>query len=103
MTASLGFSDTYAIGLNEAGAARLNIKTLSDLAQHPELRLGFSEEFLNRRDGWPKVRERYRLPQGDVRSLDHDLAYRGLAAGTLDGTDLYSTDAEIEYYHLRVL
>ncbi len=103
MTASLGFQDTYAIGLNEAVAARLNIKTLSDLAQHPELQLGFSEEFLNRADGWPKVREQYRLPQHDVRSLDHDLAYRGLQAGTLDGTDLYSTDAEIGYYKLRVL
>ncbi|MEM6337534.1 MAG: ABC transporter permease subunit, partial [Bacteroidota bacterium] len=35
--------------------------------------------------------------------LEHDLAYRGLVGGTLDAMDLYSTDAEIEYYGLRVL
>jgi osmoprotectant transport system permease protein len=35
--------------------------------------------------------------------MDHDLAYRGLASGSIDATDLYSTDAEVEYRHLRVL
>jgi osmoprotectant transport system permease protein len=35
--------------------------------------------------------------------LDHDLAYRGLQAGTFDGTDVYSTDAEVRFYDLRVL
>jgi osmoprotectant transport system permease protein len=35
--------------------------------------------------------------------LDHDLAYRGMESGALQVTDLYSTDAEIAYYGLRVL
>jgi osmoprotectant transport system permease protein len=35
--------------------------------------------------------------------VDHDLAYRGLANEQLDVIDLYSTDAEIERYDLRVL
>jgi osmoprotectant transport system permease protein len=38
-----------------------------------------------------------------VRGLDHDLAYRGLAAGSIDVMDMYATDAEIEYYRLRTL
>ncbi|SVD34246.1 uncharacterized protein METZ01_LOCUS387100, partial [marine metagenome] len=33
----------------------------------------------------------------------HDLAYRGLVSEDIDVTDVYSTDAEIEYYGLRVL
>ncbi len=49
------------------------------------------------------MRERYGLPQRDVRGLDHDLAYRALASGDIQATDLYSTDAEITQYHLRVL
>ena len=28
---------------------------------------------------------------------------RALAGGSIDATDLYTTDAEIDYYHLRVL
>lgn len=103
MSAPLGFNDTYALGMKEAEAERLGIRTLSDLRKHPELRFGFSNEFMDRADGWPAVRSRYALPQKDVRGLDHDLAYRGLESGAIQVTDLYSTDAEIAYYHLRVL
>ena len=103
MTASLGFNNTYAIGVKEDLARRLDLKTISDLEQHPELVLGFTSEFMDRADGWPGLRQRYRLPQQNVRGLDHDLAYRGLAAGALQVTDLYATDAEIAYYRLRTL
>jgi osmoprotectant transport system permease protein len=103
MSRSLGFNDTYAIGMREDIARNLGIETLSDLHGHPDLKLGFSNEFMDRTDGWPGLRDRYRLPQRDVRGLDHDLAYRALASGTLHATDLYSTDAEVPYYKLRVL
>jgi osmoprotectant transport system permease protein len=103
MTASLGFNDTYALGVPRALAERLKLGRISDLGAHPELRFGFSNEFMDRADGWPGLERAYGLPQTQVRGLDHDLAYRGLAAGDLDVVDLYSTDAEIAYYDLRVL
>lgn len=103
MSRPLGFNNTYAIGMKDESAARLGIRTISDLKKHPELLLGFSNEFMDRADGWPSLRDRYRLPQRDVRGLDHDLAYRGLESGAIHATDLYSTDAEIRYYGLRVL
>lgn len=101
--APLGFNNTYAIGLLETEAAKKGIVTISDLSGQPELRLGFSDEFLNRADGWPGLQERYSLPQEDVRGIDHDLAYRAMRDGDLDATDLYSTDADVVYYKLRVL
>jgi osmoprotectant transport system permease protein len=67
------------------------------------LRFGFTNEFMDREDGWKGLRSRYALPQTDVRGLDHDLAYRGIAGGSIDVVDMYSTDAEIEYYGLRTL
>jgi osmoprotectant transport system permease protein len=103
MSGSLGFNNTYALGMREDAAERLGIRRISDLARHPELRLGFSNEFMDRSDGWPLLRERYALPQKEVRGVDHDLAYRALESGAIQVTDLYSTDAEISYYHLRVL
>lgn len=103
MSRSLGFADSYAIGMREEEAARLHIRTLSDFAKHPELALGLSEEFLDREDGWPGLRAAYHLPQTKVRAIDHDLAYRALASGKLDAIDLYTTDPEILYYKLRVL
>ena len=103
MSAPLGFNDSYALGMREEVASRLGIRTISDLRDHPELKLGFSNEFLDRADGWPALRTGYQLPQPNVTGLSHDLAYRALSAGSIDVTDLYSTDAEIAYYHLRVL
>ncbi len=103
MSAPLGFNNTYALGMKEEKAKALGIRTISDLRAHPELVLGFSNEFLDRQDGWPGLRAHYNLPHRNVRGLDHDLAYRGIESGTIDLTDLYSTDAEIAYYGLRVL
>ncbi|MDB4969360.1 MAG: amino acid transporter substrate-binding protein [Myxococcales bacterium] len=103
MTPSLGFADGYALAARSEVAARLHLARISDLAAHPELRLGFSEEFMARGDGWPALRARYRLPHKDVRGMDHDLAWRGLDAGTLDVIDAYSTDAEIGYYRPTLL
>ena len=103
MSGVLGFDDSYALGMKETEAVRLGVTRISDLRKLPRLRLAFSEEFLNRRDGWPMLRERYALPQAEVRSLDHDVAYRALAAGDVDVIDLYTTDAEIPYHHLEVL
>ncbi len=103
MTRPLGFNNTYAIGLKEKLAKKLNLQTISDLKNHPSLIFGFGNEFMNRSDGWPGLKQRYQLPQKNVRGLDHDLAYRGIESGSLHVTDLYSTDAEISYYKLRSL
>ena len=99
----LGFNDTYAIGMKKSLADKLNIKTISDLKEHPDLRFGFSNEFMDRKDGWPGLKNKYNLPQRNIKGLDHDLAYRGLDNGSIDVIDFYSTDADIEYYHLKVL
>jgi len=97
---ALGFSNTYVLGMLRSRAELLGIRRVSQLVEHPQLRLGFSNEFLDRVDGWPGLRARYQLPQQDVRGLSHELAYRGLESGALDVTDLYSTDAEIVAYDL---
>ena len=92
----LGFSNSYALG------TRLDIESISDLAKLPQARIGLSHEFLGRRDGWPGLSQAYALPQ-QPRGLDHGLAYEALAAGEVDVIDLYSTDAKIERYRIRVL
>jgi osmoprotectant transport system permease protein len=103
MSRPLGFSNSYVLGVRRAVARELGLAKLSDLRAHPTLRLGFSNEFLKRGDGWPALQARYALPQRDVRGLEHPIAYRALAAGSLDLTDLYATDPEIAQYDLVVL
>lgn len=103
MTASLGFNNNYALGMKKETAKKFDIFKISQLHSHPELIFGFSNEFMDRGDGWPGLRSRYGLPQRNVSGMDHDLAYRGMESGSIHATDLYTTDAEIDYYGLQTL
>lgn len=103
ITGPLGFSNTYAIGMLETRAQQLGIDSISQLRQHPSLVFGWASEFMQRKDGWPGLREAYKLRHTSVRGIDHDVGYRALAIGDIDVVDLYSTDAEIPYYKIRPL
>jgi osmoprotectant transport system permease protein len=103
MSRPLGFNDTYALGMRAEVAEKWQIKTIGDLRKFPPLVFGLSQEFMSRADGWPQVQRAYHLNSKLVKGLDHDFAYRALASGDIHVMDLYSTDAEIRYYKLRVL
>lgn len=98
----LGFNDGYALAMRAADADRLGVRTLSDLARHPELKLGLSNEFIGRADGWQGLATRYSLAQSPI-GLDHGLAYDAIGAKQVDVIDIYTTDAKIDHLGLRVL
>lgn len=95
----LGFNNTYALAMRGDEKA---ITGLDQLAQHPALKFGLSHEFIGRVDGWPGLAARYGLQQRP-RGLDHGIAYEALAQRQVDVIDIYSTDAKIRQYGLRVL
>jgi osmoprotectant transport system permease protein len=103
MSRSLGFSNNYALGMKEERAQELGIRTISDLKNHPELHLGLSNTMIERGDGWKGLKQRYGLPFQTPESMDHSLSYPALNNGTIDVTDVYTTDAQIRQYGLRVL
>ncbi len=77
----LGFDNTYALAVRRDAAARLGLRTISDLARHPDLRAAFDAGFLERADGWPGLRRHYGLRFADVRIMEHALTYPALASG----------------------
>ena len=95
----LGFNNTYALAMRADSGG---VATLSELAFHPALKLGLSHEFIGRADGWPGLARRYGLAQ-PPRGLDHGVAYEALAQRQVDVIDIYSTDAKIGQYGLRLL
>ncbi len=99
----LGFNNNYALGVREDLAEKLGLRAISDLAAQRSLRYGFSHEFLARQDGWPGLVRAYGFEKISPAGLDHGIAYEALAAGRVDVIDLYSTDAKIARYKLRVL
>lgn len=93
----LGFNNTYALAVR----ADTGVANLSALAGRP-LRFGLSHEFIGRADGWTGLAQRYGLTQAP-RGLDHGIAYEALAQRQVDVIDIYSTDAKIKRYGLKVL
>jgi osmoprotectant transport system permease protein len=94
----LGFNNTYALAVR---ADQQGVTRLSDLKTAP-LKFGLSHEFIGRADGWPGLAARYGIHQ-EPRGLDHGIAYEALNARQVDVIDIYSTDAKIAQYKLRVL
>jgi osmoprotectant transport system permease protein len=103
LTEPLGFDNTYALAVSQSVAAARRLETISDLARTAGLRFGFSHEFLGRSDGFYALAARYGFSAVDVEALDHGLAYEAISKGAIDVTDVYSTDAAIERYHLKLL
>jgi len=100
--APFGFDNTYAIAMKAELAAGRGIERISDLKGADDLRLAFTHEFLNRRDGWPGLRAAYDL-EVDPRGIEHGLAYQAIDQGRIDVTDAYATDGDLERYGLAVL
>ena len=99
----LGFNNTYALAMRADDARARKIARLSDLKGHPDVRLGLSQEFIGRADGWPGLKRTYELPFDAPRGLDHGLAYEAIAGRQVDAIDIYSTDAKLDKYGLTVL
>jgi osmoprotectant transport system permease protein len=99
---SIGFNNTYAVAIKKALAIERDLKTVSELASNPDLRLAFSLEFLNREDGWPGLKRTYGFT-GQPKGIEHGLAYQAIDQGDIDITDAYSTDGDLERYQLVTL
>ncbi len=98
----LGFNNSYALAVTEALAEERNLRRISDLSAHDDLRVALPHEFLSRGDGWPGLKKRYRLGH-TARGIEHSLAYEALAQGEIDLTAVYTTDGEIARTRLTVL
>jgi osmoprotectant transport system permease protein len=103
ITAPIGFANTYALAVRADRAERLGLRTIGDLARYPHLHGAFSSGFLEREDGWPGLRARYRLTLQRVTVMEHALTYRAIASGEVDVMDVFSTDGRLERLKLRLL
>ncbi len=101
----LGFNNTYALAILESKAQALGITRISDLLspKAAALHFGLSHEFLERADGWPALKAAYKLPFAQPTGIDHGLAYDAVKDERVDLIDVYSTDAKVGRFHLRVL
>jgi osmoprotectant transport system substrate-binding protein len=93
----LGFDDTFAIVVRGDVAAKLHLRTISDIRPYaPKWRAGFGYEFMERPDGYHGWIAAYGLHfLGEPRILDLGLLYRALTDGQVDVVAGNSTDGLI--------
>ena len=90
-------NNTEALATTEAIAARMGLRTLSDVAaKAPQLRLGAVPEFVKRPDGLPGLKRAYGgFDFKDVRLVDFGLKYKALLDGDVDIVVAFGTDGAI--------
>ena len=99
-----GLNNTYTLAMAPERAEALDVRTISDLVERgADVRASFSLEFLNRTDGWLGLQSFYGLALGEVRGMEHALAYEAVRSDAVDLIDAYSTDGKLLRYGLRVL
>ncbi len=100
---TLGFNNSYGLAVTKALSKKLNLKKISDLKNHPNLRMAFSYEFMEREDGYPSLIKKYGLKPKSPSRMDHSLVYAALDGDKADVIELYTTDPKIKKYDLLVL
>lgn len=106
ISGSLGFNDTYALAVRAEFADKHALHVIGDLIPiEPEVKVAFSYEFMDRKDGYPGLIDSYHLnfsPQ-KVNRMEHSLSFQALEQNAVDLIDVYSTDAKIKKLNLRLL
>ncbi len=102
-TESLGFNNTYALGIRESIAKQNNIVTMSDLVSFDSIQSGFSYEFTRRKDGLEGMKAAYGLKLPNALAIEHTLAYQAFENQKIDAMIVYSTDAKISQMNMRLL
>lgn len=99
----LGFNNTYALAVKKNSPATNAINKISDLRNYPNIRAGFTHEFLRRNDGFGALSNHYQFKIKKFKGMEHSLIYQSLIENKLDLIEVYSTDAKINRYNLKIL
>jgi osmoprotectant transport system permease protein len=103
LAATLGFENTYALGMRAAQARELGVRRLSELsARTPQLEIGGDYEFFQRAE-WKALVQTYGFAFRQQRSMDPALMYGAVAEGEVDVISAFSTDGRIPAFDIALL
>lgn len=91
-----GFNNTFTVAVRTPVAEQYGLKTTSDLAAvSDELVFGGNPDYIERADGFDLLCETYGMEFKAVKDIDIGLKYQALAAGEIDATNAFTTDAQL--------
>ena len=98
----LGFENAYVFAMRTDRAKALHIRSLADVALHPELTIGGDFEIFSRPE-WRRVASAYGLSAMRRRQYQPDFLYRAVMSGDADLVSAFSSDGRIARYGLTIL
>ncbi len=99
---SLGFENAYVFAMRTDRAKTLHIRSLADVAAHPDLTIGGDFEIFSRPE-WRRVEAAYGLAALRRRQYQPDFLYRAVMSGDADLVSAFSSDGRIARYGLTIL
>lgn len=104
MLEPMKYNNTYALAVTKEMADEYDVSSISDLKPiADQVKVGFTLEFSDREDGYLGIQNLYGLTFPTMKTMEPKLRYAAIESGDINLIDAYSTDSEIEHYHLVVL
>ncbi|WP_407889086.1 ABC transporter permease/substrate-binding protein [Levilactobacillus sp. N40-8-2] len=98
------YQNGYDLAVTKQFAKKYNLKTISDLiAVEGQIHAGFDPDFHQLKDGYPGLSKTYGLKFASAKTMEPSIRYKAIANGKVNLVDGYTTDPEIQEYHLVVL
>lgn len=98
------YQNGYDLAVTKEFAKANHVKTISDLiAVEDKVHAGFDPDFHQLKDGYPGLSQAYGLKFASVKTMEPSIRYKAIAHGKVNLVDGYTTDPEVQEYHLVVL
>ncbi|AKP68355.1 glycine/betaine ABC transporter permease [Companilactobacillus ginsenosidimutans] len=98
------YQNGYALVVSKDFAKKYNLKKISDLrAVQDQVKAGFDIDFFNQKDGYPGIKKQYNIDFADTNTMQPSIRYKAIASGKVNLVDGYTTDPQVQKYHLVVL
>jgi osmoprotectant transport system permease protein len=98
------YQNGYDLAVTKQFARKYHVKTISDLvAVEDKVHAGFDPDFHQQKDGYPGLSQAYGLKFASVKTMEPSIRYKAIANGKVNLVDGYTTDPEVQEYHLVVL
>lgn len=101
---SVGFNNTYGIGVTRELMEKHNLKTISDLvAISSQVDFVSTIDFMQRPDGWIGLNDAYTFNFNTMKTSEDTLRFQAVANGQASALEIYQTEGLIAKYDIQVL
>ncbi|WP_369833198.1 ABC transporter permease/substrate-binding protein [Companilactobacillus pabuli] len=98
------YENGYDLAVTKEFSEKYNVTKLSDLERvNDKVKAAFDPDFSNQPDGYLGLKKKYNLNFASINRMEPSLRYKAIAHKRVNLVDGYTTDPQVQQYHLVVL